>query len=217
MLRRFVNNTFASPFAASHGEGLPFQITSGPQGRGDTTMKLQHTNNTTMFQVVGNKSVAVGEFATMAEANASVESVVICDSEFGTLEAVAPGETVSGEFQVPDPIDTTNADPDPFGVLSPLENMPDSIPGLLVGTDSLGYTESHFRTNELREQKVSEILAQKTEWEIIRTETVKPAGEELPPEFSIDSISGHIKSMSREMNDWVLAANHILNKEKHGW
>jgi hypothetical protein len=94
------------------------QKQSVPQGQRKIEMKLQHTNNTTMFQVVGNKSVVVGEFATMAEANASVESVVICDSEFGTLETVAPGETVSGEFQVPEPIDTTNADPDPFGVLS---------------------------------------------------------------------------------------------------
>ena len=85
---------------------------------GDNKMKLQHTNNTTMFQVVGNKSVVVGEFATSAEANASVESVVICESEFGTLETVAPGQTVSGEFHVPEPVDTTNADPDPFGILS---------------------------------------------------------------------------------------------------
>lgn len=80
-------------------------------------MILSHTNSTSNFQVVGNKSVVVSEFATVQEANAVVESVNICESEWGTLETVAPGESVSGSFQIPEPISSDDVDGDPFGVL----------------------------------------------------------------------------------------------------
>jgi hypothetical protein len=79
---------------------------------------LSHTNNTSNFQVVGNKSVVVAEFATVGEANAVVESVNICDSEWGTLDVVVPRQTVTGTFTTPDPISSDDADSDPFGVLS---------------------------------------------------------------------------------------------------
>lgn len=97
-----------------------------------------------------------------------------------------------------------------------LNEFPKSIPGLLVGTDRLGYQDSYFRTPEDRAARKTEIESLKTEWKIIETETVRPDGETLPPSVEVDTYDGHIHGVSREMNDWVMAVNGILNTESRG-
>ena len=62
--------------------------------------QYRHTNTTDHYQVVGNRSVVISSHATEREAVEAMKKAVpsICDSKWGAVDIVPPGQTVEGKM-----------------------------------------------------------------------------------------------------------------------
>jgi hypothetical protein len=71
------------------------------------TIRTQHTltNDTDKFLLVGNCSEVIAAYDTQAEAEADIDNQCpcICESKWGSVRIVSPGETVQGDYCQPAP------------------------------------------------------------------------------------------------------------------
>ena len=69
-----------------------------------------HTNDTNDYQLIGNKHEIISSHATRAEAIEALNGPdYIEDTKWGNMDVVAPGESVSGKFAIPEPLQTSTA------------------------------------------------------------------------------------------------------------